>query len=67
MARITILRGKLLFPKGEAVGFPLEGIEGPRTIAVGKRTVSRLRLTGLIKRDMESAFPALRQIGVYGK
>lgn len=61
------VHGKLVFPNGEEIEFPLEGIDGPQVVEVGKRTLSTLQLTGLIKCDMESAFPALRQIEVYGK
>ncbi len=47
--------------------FPLEGRDGPQCVALGGCRVRRLVLDRLVKCDMPSAFPALRQIEVWGK
>ncbi len=52
---------------GHEQTFPLEGIDGPQRILLGWHRVRRLKLTRLIKCDNPSAFPALRQIEVYGR
>lgn len=47
--------------------FPLEGVDGPQEIGFGgKHRIRTLKLHKLIKNDNPSAFPALRQIEVYG-
>lgn len=48
------------------VSFPLEGRDGPQRVALGGCRVRRLVLDRLVKCDMPSAFPALRQIEVFG-
>lgn len=48
------------------IAFPLEGRDGPQSVALGGCRVRRLVLDRLVKCDMPSAFPALRQIEVYG-
>lgn len=45
--------------------FPLAGIDGPQRVELGARRT--LTLDRLIKCDNPSAFPALRQIEVYGR
>lgn len=45
--------------------FPLAGIDGPQRVELGAHRT--LTLDRLIKCDNPSAFPALRQIEVYGK
>ena len=53
---------------GFGITFPLEGKDGPQVIDLGgAHRVRRLALHKLIKCDMPSAFPALRQIEVYGR
>ena len=52
---------------GAEITFPLEGINGPQEIDLGGRhQIRSLKLYKLIKCDNPSAFPALRQIEVYG-
>ena len=60
-------QGTLTLSDGTGVTFPLNGIDGPQEIAIGTHRVTSLTLSGLVKCDMPSAFPALRQIEVYGK
>lgn len=53
---------------GFSLAFPLEGRDGPQTVELGgAHRVRRLTLHRLVKCDMPSAFPALRQIEVYGR
>ena len=52
---------------GHEQTFSLEGRDGAQRIALGKHRVRRLRLHRLIKCDDPSAFPALRQIEVFGR
>ena len=47
--------------------FPLAGIDGPQRVELGAHRTRTLTLDRLIKCDNPSAFPALRQIEVYGK
>ena len=61
------IQGTALLDDGFEITFPLEGINGPQAIDLGgKHTVRTLKLHKLIKCDNPSAFPALRQIEVYG-
>ena len=46
---------------------PLSGIDGPQRVELGAHRTRALTLDRLIKCDNPSAFPALRQIEVYGK
>lgn len=52
---------------GHEQTFSLEGRDGAQRIALGKHRVRRLRLHRLIKCDDSSAFPAPRQIEVFGR
>lgn len=52
--------------RAREIAFPLEGMDGPQSVALGGCRVRRLVLDRLVKCDMPSAFPALRQIEVYG-
>lgn len=53
---------------GFGITFPLEGKDGPQVIDLGgTHRVKTLKLHHLVKCDMPSAFPALRQIEVYGR
>ena len=61
------IQGTLSFDDGTSCTFPLEGKDGPQRISLGAHRVRSLKLHQLIKCDMVSAFPALRQIEVYGK
>lgn len=60
-------RGTVALSDGHSQAFPLEPVDGPQPIPLGSRRVSWMRLENLIKCDMPSAFPALRQWEVYGK
>lgn len=52
---------------GAEFTFPLEGIDGPQRVELGRHIVRSLKLHKLIKCDNPSAFPSLRQIEVYGR
>ena len=60
------IEGTVTLSDGYEKTFLLEGVDGPQRIALGKHRVRSLRLHRLIKCDMPSAFPALRQLEVYG-
>lgn len=61
------IQGTVLLDDGAEITFPLEGINGPQAIDLGgKHQIRSLKLFKLIKCDNPSAFPALRQIEVYG-
>lgn len=60
-------QGTLVFSDGDTVTFPLVRKNGGQEIRTGKRHISWLRLENLLKAETsDSAFPALRQIEVYG-
>ena len=62
------IQGALTLDDGAEIVFPLEKLDGPQRIDLGgAHRVRRVRLHRLIKCDMPSAFPALRQIEVYGR
>lgn len=53
---------------GFEMTFPLEKKDGPQRVALGgEHCIRSLKLHRLIKCDMPSAFPALRQIEVWGR
>lgn len=52
---------------GVELTFPLEPSEAGQAVALGEHTVSWLRLERLIKCDAPSAYPALKQLEVYGR
>lgn len=61
------IHGTVSLDDGCEISFPLEGIDGPQVIDLeGKHKIRTLKLYKLIKCDNPSAFPALRQIEVYG-
>lgn len=61
------IQGTVLLDDGAQITFPLEGIDGPQKINLGGRhRIRTMKLHRLIKCDNPSAFPALRQIEVYG-
>ena len=61
------IQGTVTLDDGAEISFPLEGINGPQAIDLGgKHQIRSLKLHKLIKCDNPSAFPALRQIEVYG-
>lgn len=61
------IEGSVLLGDGAEINFPLESIEGPQKIDLGgKHRIRTLKLHKLIKCDNPSAFPALRQIEVFG-
>ena len=59
--------GTVTLDDGYEKTFPLEGIDGAQRIELGSHRIRTLTLDRLIKCDNPSAFPALRQIEVYGK
>ena len=61
------ISGTVTLDDGYEKTFPLEGIDGAQRIELGKHRIRTLTLDRLIKCDNPSAFPALRQIEVYGK
>lgn len=61
------ISGTVSLDDGTEITFPLEGIDGPQAIDLGgKHRVRTMKLHRLVKCDNPSAFPALRQIEVYG-
>lgn len=56
-----------VFSDGTEHTFSLQGVEGCQRVAVGEHQVRWVKLDRLIKCDMPSAFPALRQLMVYGR
>ena len=60
------VRGTVTLSDGHEQTFDLQGIDGAQRIALGEHVVTGLKLYRLIKSDHPSAFPALRQIEVYG-
>lgn len=61
------VRGTVTLSDGYEKTFDLEGIDGAQRVELGKHVVTELKLHRLIKSDHPSAFPALRQIEVYGR
>ena len=61
------ISGTVTLDDGYEKTFPLEGIDGAQRIELGKHRVRKLVLDRLVKCDNPSAFPALRQIEVYGR
>ena len=61
------IEGTVSLDDGTETTFPLEGKDGPQRVWLGAHRVRTLTLHHLIKCDMPSAFPALRQIEVYGR
>lgn len=62
------VEGTAVMSDGSDLTFPLEGIGGPQRVALDRaHRVSWIRLERLVKCDMPSAFPALRQWEVWGQ
>ena len=62
------ISGTVSLDDGAELTFPLSGIDGAQPIDLGGfHRIRTLRLYRLIKCDNPSAFPALRQIEVYGR
>lgn len=62
------ISGTVSLSDGFEKTFPLKGVNGSQTIELdGKHSVCSLKLHKLIKSDNPSAFPALRQIEVWGQ
>ncbi len=59
--------GTLVMSDGAEVSFPLAGIDGAQRVSLGRHQVTWVRLERLQKCDMPSAFPALRQLELYGQ
>ncbi len=60
------VQGTVALDDGYEQNFPLEGKAGAQIVFLGKHRIRRLKMSKLIKCDHPSAFPALRQIEVYG-
>ncbi len=52
---------------GARFAFPLRGVDGPQEIVLGGVRARTLTLKELVKCDMPSAFPSLRQLMAYGR
>ena len=61
------ISGTVTLDDGLSKTFPLEGRDGAQRVELGRHRVRTLTLDQLVKCDNPSAFPALRQIEVYGK
>lgn len=62
------VQGTVVLSDGHQKTFPLQGVDRAQQVELdGVHRVSWMRLERLIKCDMPSAFPALRQWEVYGK
>ena len=61
------ISGTVMLDDGYEKTFPLAGIDGPQRVELGAHRTRTLTLDRLIKCDNPSAFPALRQIEVYGR
>ena len=61
------VRGTATLSDGYEKTFELQGLDGAQRVELGKHVVTELKLHRLIKSDDPSAFPALRQIEVYGR
>lgn len=61
------VQGTAVFSDGSFTTFPLEGRGGPQHIPLGARRVRGLRLQDMVKCDMPSAFPSLRQLMAIGR
>lgn len=61
------VRGTVELSDGFEKIFELKKVNGAQEVALGIHNVTWIRLKNLIKCDMPSAFPALRQWEVYGK
>ena len=61
------IEGTVTLDDGYEQTFPLQKRDGAQRITLGAHRIRTLRLHRLIKCDDPSAFPALRQIEVYGR
>ncbi len=61
------LKGMVTLSDGYEAAFPLRGEDGAQRVPLGKHKVTWLRLHGMVKCDMPSAFPALRALRVWGR
>ncbi len=59
--------GVAAFSDGSEVALTLRGVDGPQRFAFPPKRVRWVRLERLVKCDHPSAFPALRQIEVWGR
>lgn len=60
------IQGTVQLSDGFEKTFPLVQYDGAQRVELGRRRVTWMKLTRLVKCDMPSAFPALRQWEVYG-
>ena len=61
------VKATVVLSNGFSKTFDLQAIEGAQYIELGEQKVSWIKMHKLIKCDMPSAFPALKQWEVYGK
>ncbi|MEG1774911.1 MAG: carbohydrate-binding protein [Clostridia bacterium] len=61
------VEGTVLLSDGYQQTFPLRMLDGEQRVELGEHIVEWMRLLKLVKCDMPSAFPALRQWEVYGQ
>lgn len=61
------ISGVLEVDGGARFAFPLQGADGPQEIGLGGVRTTKLTLKELVKCDMPSAFPSLRQLMAYGR
>lgn len=61
------IRGSVTLSDGTEKTFDLQKKNGKQQIDLGRHRISWLKLDRLVKCDVESAFPALRQLEVYGQ
>lgn len=61
------VQGTVALSDGFTLTFPLKGMDGAQRVELSGHRVSWARLERLIKCDMPSAFPALRQWEIYGQ
>lgn len=61
------VQGTAVFSDGSEITFPLRGVSGAQKIEFPEKVIEWVRLERLIKNDDPSAFPALRQLEVWGR
>lgn len=59
-------KAELVFSDGSSEVLNLKQEDGPQAFSLTPRTVTSVRIQNLVKADLPSPFPALRQIELYG-
>jgi len=59
-------KGHISLSDGTEADFQLAGIAGPQRVLGGRHIITELTLSGFVKCDSPSPFPALKQLTVYG-